>query len=213
MAAVGALLYLQLPIAALAMMIQTLLYLRPGELCSMKTKEWLAPYPQALAGVRFWCVLLHSDNQDKASKTNERDKSLMFNSVGFSWMEKELATLAAARNGSELLWPFSQEQYSEFVATAASLTGQADLVPYSFRHAGASHDLLTRSRSAEEVKQRGRWRTDGSLKHYGKPAKALQAQSRLRPAILEYGMWVDSHIGLIFQGEVLAPCPPMIGDQ
>eukprot|EP00972_Heterocapsa_arctica_P056044 8267140-Heterocapsa_arctica.AAC.1 len=41
------------------------------------------------------------------------------------------------------IWPFSQEDYGHQVALCVNRCGLAhlDIVPYSFRHAGASHDF------------------------------------------------------------------------
>lgn len=41
---------------------------------------------------------------------------------------------------------------------------------YGLRHGGASHDTLNRLRSLQQVKERGRWVTDSSVRRYkGKP--------------------------------------------
>eukprot|EP00972_Heterocapsa_arctica_P048005 7080248-Heterocapsa_arctica.AAC.1 len=45
---------------------------------------------------------------------------------------------------------------------------------YSFRHGGASHDALNHVRTLEQIKQRGRWKSDKSLARYTKPARAQQ---------------------------------------
>jgi hypothetical protein len=84
------------------------------------------------------------------------------------------------------------------------------VVPYSFRHAGASHDLVTKERTTAEVKARGRWRSDSSLRRYGKPAKELAAKDKLDPLILQDGRTVESLLDKVFRGEVAIPLPPKI---
>ena len=49
-------------------------------------------------------------------------------------------------------------------------TGCIGIVPYSFRHGGASHDALNHVRTPEQIKLRGRWKSDSSLQRYTKPA-------------------------------------------
>ena len=44
----------------------------------------------------------------------------------------------------------------------------ADAVLYRMRHGGASHDIVSNQRSVLEVKKRGRWANDQSLKRYAK---------------------------------------------
>ena len=42
------------------------------------------------------------------------------------------------------------------------------LVLYSLRHGGASDDTLRKARPLNEVKKRGRWRADSSVRRYEK---------------------------------------------
>ncbi len=61
------------------------------------------------------------------------------------------------------------------------------LSAYSPRHGGASHDLLTGSRSLQEVKRRGRWASDESLKRYGKETKLIEVMARVPPRTVASG--------------------------
>eukprot|EP00973_Karenia_brevis_P006482 882223-Karenia_brevis.AAC.1 len=62
---------------------------------------------------------------------------------------------------------------------------------YSLRHGGASEDILRRRRSVQEVKRRGRWTSDASLKRYAKEARLLSEISKLHPSILAFGRQMD----------------------
>ena len=62
------------------------------------------------------------------------------------------------------------------------------------RHGGASHDLLTKSRSVEAVKRRGRWRSDSSLKRYGKETRILSELNKVAPQVIELGEAVAKDI-------------------
>jgi hypothetical protein len=160
-----------------------------------------------------WYLLLHStEHSAKASKTNERDESIVIQAPGFEWIWEDLRLLKRRRllHGQTRLWPFDDASYLAEIKRAAAATGQPDVVPYSFRHAGASHDLVTRERTTAEVKARGRWKSDSSLKRYGKPAKELAAKDALDPAILRYGRLVESLLAKIFKGEVAPPEPPKL---
>jgi len=208
LAVVGWLLHRNEPVAALACLVQGLCYLRPGELTSLRTAELLAPPAGAAAGSP-WCLLLHSvAHNPSGSKTNERDESLLLNSAGYEWMNRELRILKELRSGAEMLWPFDASRYAALIGQAASATNQPDFVPYSLRHAGASRDLLLQARSTEEVKMRGRWRSDSSLRRYGKPAKQLQGLARLSPSMVAYGQAIEQALPLIFRGMQPVPPPP-----
>ena len=60
-----------------------------------------------------------------------------------------------------------------------------DAVLYRMRHRGASHDIVSNQRSMLEVKKRGRWANDQSLKRYAKGVRLqkveLEAGRRLSP--------------------------------
>lgn len=55
------------------------------------------------------------------------------------------------------------------------------------RHGGASEDLLLRKRSGLEVKRRGRWRSDDSLKRYGKETRLLAELSKIPKLTMKIG--------------------------
>ena len=52
---------------------------------------------------------------------------------------------------------------------------------YQLRHGGAADDLLTKTREYAAVKDRGRWRTDASVRRYGKVGK-IQALLNKMPS-------------------------------
>ncbi len=63
---------------------------------------------------------------------------------------------------------------------ACSLMGlPRDICLYQLRHGGASEDFLSRDRDSMEVKARGRWTTDMSLRRYAKPAQLQHLIARL----------------------------------
>ena len=64
------------------------------------------------------------------------------------------------------------------------------------------------ARTVEAVKARGRWRSDSSLRRYGKPAKAQQALRALPANVVAYGQLVEKQLKDIFEGRVSVPTPP-----
>eukprot|EP00969_Alexandrium_andersonii_P103968 4587497-Alexandrium_andersonii.AAC.1 len=55
---------------------------------------------------------------------------------------------------------------------------------YQLRHGGASWDRLRRVRTLQEVKQRGQWSADASVRRYEAAAK-VQAQELAVPQALQ----------------------------
>ncbi len=81
-------------------------------------------------------------------------------------------------------------------------------VLYSLRHGGASHDMLNRIRPLEEIKKRGRWRSDASLRRYTKGTRVLSELKKVAPQTLTYGQLIMSNLHLIFDQLMPVPQPP-----
>ena len=70
-------------------------------------------------------------------------------------------------------------------------------------------DILTGRRSLLEVKRRGQWKTDASLRRYGREAKVMQEMLKIPAATLEYGQFVAKYLEEVFHQTVLTN-PPII---
>ena len=73
------------------------------------------------------------------------------------------------------------------------------LCMYMLRHSGASHDFGTKSRTLLEIKRRGRWRSDDSVRRYEKGGR-LSSQLRslgdsLRAHSLNCARSIDKVVG------------------
>ena len=77
----------------------------------------------------------------------------------------------------ERLMPFEQTHYVRMVKMSLEAVGGGILggVAYSMRHGGPAWDRYNQFRSVAEVKSRGRWISDKSLKRYEKHSKIVQA--------------------------------------
>lgn len=60
------------------------------------------------------------------------------------------------------------------------------------------------------MRKRGRWRTDSSVRRYGKAAVAARQDHRLLAQALEYAGRVRRQLGDVFMGLVPAPVPPAL---
>ena len=182
-------------------------YLRPGECDALTGNQLVAPSPLAGYGYQSWGLWLHSSETSGAvpGKTGLFDETV--------WIDKcpELANilqhLAATRPGATPLWLTSAAEDMIIFAQAAAALGLEDIRPcrYGLRHGGASDDLMTRTRSALEVKRRGRWRSDTSLRRYAKETKILAELNKMPPRTLAYGRLVLNRIQAVLEGQHLAP--------
>ena len=61
-----------------------------------------------------------------------------------------------------------------------------------------------------EVKRRGRWADDRSLKRYGKETRLLHELGKIAPAVIEYGMAIEAQLLALLLGDVPIPPPPAL---
>ena len=66
--------------------------------------------------------------------------------------------------------------------------------PHDLRHAGASDDLLSGHRALGEVKERGRWAADGSVRRYAKRTRMQTKINELDEELRDFGQYVNSHL-------------------
>ena len=195
------------PIEALAVLVQDDTYMRPGELCSLAPSQLVEP----VAGISpKFGILLHPREGGEGSKTNEFDESLLLDTPGMEWLGQQLLVIKAGRHGQTSLFPFTHaEYYDKFMMAVRQLKLQDHhLVPHSLRHSGASRDLLLDRRPLAAVKARGRWRSDQSLKRYGKAARSLSEAATYPRALLDYGQRVKDSLQAYFEeGRSLPPIP------
>ena len=101
-----------------------------------------------------------------------------------------------ARCPSARLWSFEMGPANIERKSASDPLGLSEISPslYSLRHGGASRDLLERRRTVQEVKIRGRWQSDSSLRRYAKATKLVDVISRVPPETLAKGQLVIDNI-------------------
>ena len=120
----------------------------------------------------------------KASKTGLFDESVLLDS---RWLgavvPTQLASLARSRSAGARLWSWRHSEFlDEWRASVRALRfaeQQLTTCLYGLRHGGASHDTLNRLRTAQQVKERGRWVTDASVHRYRKASLAQSELSKL----------------------------------
>lgn len=88
--------------------------------------------------------------------------------------------------------------------------GHTSASRYSLRHGGASDDMITKRRSIPEIKQRGGWSSDSSLKRYVKETRILSELNKVAPQVLHFADFGSSHLEQVFQSpEIFPPLPPV----
>ena len=65
------------------------------------------------------------------------------------------------------------------------------LTPHAVRHSGPSQDFLNKSRTADEIQARGRWKSLRSIQRYRKPGQMVAKMNRIPEHI-----WVEARQSL-----------------
>lgn len=76
-------------------------------------------------------------------------------------------------------------QFLEALAETEAAVALGGVHVHQLRHGGASHDFATRSRTLEEVRRRGRWRSWASVRRYEKEPRVAQMLHRLPGPLLD----------------------------
>ena len=165
------------------------LYLRPSEAHRVKCKH-VVPPQGGVSGTRHATVVLNPYEDGRASKTHEYDESLLLDCSLLPALGRRLLKLAQARvkqAGKEaLLFTVSQAQVATDLREACRrlrVPAELDVVMYMFRHAGASTDFALKLRPLAEIKLRGRWKSDASLRRYEKGGRLADQLQRLPPRL------------------------------
>jgi hypothetical protein len=193
---------------ALRLFIQFLTYMRPGECSNLKVKQLVCP--QGTAGNRFdhFAILLHPFEDTVPGKTGLFDASVVLDSD--RWINPLLYQLIAGRDPEESLWSHPHSMLVDQFALAQKMMNLEHLNSclYTLRHGGATHDILTRRRTVLEVKQRGRWGSDTSLKRYIKLARLQTELAKVPIELRQFGMSILADLPSILSKVIKTPAPP-----
>ena len=180
-------------------------YLRPGEIDKLEVFQLIPPTPAAGPQFRWFSIILSPPELETPGKTGLWDESVMIDRD--PELIPLLATLVQGRPPADPLWGRSADDADTFRAMV-DLLGLEALRPcrYAIRHGGASDDLLTNFRDLIQIKTRGRWVADASLKRYAKESKLAAELRKVDPRILAYGLAVEKDLAGVLSG--FRPLPP-----
>ena len=211
-AVVGDLLSRAKPLHALAAEVSLSGYLRPTDMDSLLVKELIPPQTQISATYKCWALVLHSSESCSIGKTGGRDETILLDDEVMMSLSPVMYELVRGADPNSKLFPFSQEDYSREIRNSVVRLGLENVgfVPYSLRHAGASGDFLENTRTLQEIQFRGRWRSEKSLKRYCKASLAQAVAAEIRPEVIEYGRFVQTHLAALLMKRKAMPPPPVV---
>ena len=184
-------------------------YLRPKETARLRVNQRVPPALLLGPGAATWGVLVSPASLGVPGKTGHYDESVVLDI--HTWLHPPLMMLVATRSRTDLLFSrepgWTRARFSEVCDRVGLGPWQPCL--YGFRHGGASHNLLMRHQSVAEVKKRGHWASDRSLRRYGKESLVMQKTNRIPRATLLYGLHIEAELVTVFHAapSVASPAP------
>ena len=126
---------------------------------------------------KMWALVLNP--REAGQQSNETillDQGWMGDMLGpgLRWIKKH-------KKPHEYVYDFSAAHFKKVMGAAAvrAGVGMLQVHPCQIRHSGPSHDVAQASRSLMEIKLRGRWKADASMRRYTKWGRLGEQLARL----------------------------------
>ena len=185
-------------------------YLRPGELYRSKWRH-LTPAPGRVKPAGdFTAMLLHPEEEMIASKTGEFNETVVIDQPAFA---ATLRQCKANRDSDAPLAGVTPRVLRGLLRGACAklkIDGIVEVEMYSLRHSGPSADRLKHRRPLLEVKKRGRWRSDTSLRRYEKGAYAAVQLGRCSAELLRFAERCATLLPAVLAGSCAPLLPPSL---
>jgi hypothetical protein len=194
---------------AFYLIVQFRTYIRPGVFARLKSKQLTPPAGEGGRNFGLWYFNLNPVEDLIPGKTGLYDQSVVWDTE--AWAAMYFYKLVAQAPETPM-WPFSHVHLLHAFTEACTVLGLLNLKPclYGLRHGGASDDLLQDRRALLEVKDRGGWASDASLKRYGKRARITGELHKIPREILSYGCLVGSHLEAVFVNRIVFKPPNLV---
>ena len=164
------------PTVALCILTMFNTYIRPSEALKLRKQDVVRTSNLGLQ----WAINLNSSDEAETSKVGMEDESILLDNPMMNYLGPALHRLSLGLPSA----PLPNLKYADLIhwwRTALMSIGLAQdfAVLYQLRHSGASWDRLKKTRTTLEIKLRGRWSSDASLRRYDSHAKVAQLYEKL----------------------------------
>jgi hypothetical protein len=195
-------------VLALALYISFICYLRPGECQKLRVRSLIRANPAAGPGLQMWGLLLHESvlapGGQGPSKTGLWDEAILLDRD--FWLQPFLEVMLQRPEQQELFRLPASDVKQSFLKYCHHLQlDQFEPCLYQLRHGGASDDAITERRSLLEIKLRGRWRSDASLRRYARTTNLLREVNRMPQQVIYLGKWLEQNLEAAFHFRTRIP--------
>ena len=178
--------------AAMCLLIQLDTYMRPTAAIELRWSSVVIPFG-ALGGlgsadssVNKWAFVLGNSDLGETTKSGTIDDTVLLGTdtrdfivdVWERYAEKYYA------DGARIFPGLTLSKYEKLFTKAGKLSNTAALhvTPHVVRHTAPSHDFLVGSRTIPEIKARGQWAHDASVRRYQQSGRLLLQSQKLSAA-------------------------------
>ena len=159
----------------LALLTMFVCYFRPSELLSLEVQDLVKP----TRSIPHFALLLHPQERGVSSKTGEWDDGLSLSNRFCPALGQLLSRWAQKRPTGSPMFAMDYRHLRQIFMQGMEELGLGVPSLYRLRHGGASSDYAMGHRPLLEIKRRGRWRADSSLRRYEKSTRAQAVEGRL----------------------------------
>ena len=197
--------------AAIATAVTFSQFLRPVEMLRLQPEDVVAPPRRGPRGTRAWALILHPEERGQPSKVGLFNETVVADNVKlYPFLRTILPALAKRPKGRPALALTYSTWAHQFRAAGERLHLRSLGPPtlYQLRHGGASHESWTEFRGVADIKLKGRWASDASLRRYCKGGRVNQILRRLPAAMQKHAELCASSLAELLSGRCSARPPP-----
>ena len=169
-------------------------YYRPSEVFTLKVGDLLRPTSRLTS----YALQLHPSSDPEAGPSKNRifDDGVPLDSPVFPWLPSALIKHLRLRSrpATALMFVFKYPELLAAFKLACKDLKIADASLYRLRHGGASHDAAAQLRTLVEIKRRGRWQTDTSVRRYEKRTWLQSIEVKVTPTQESKALAVESNL-------------------
>ena len=134
------------------------------------------------------------------SKARQFDDGVPIDSEIFPWLPKAMVRTLRLnqRAATDKMFDFQYKELLSIFRQACEELKIRDPSLYRLRHGGASHDAATRMRTLQEIKRRGRWASDTSLRRYEKRTWLQAEEAKVSPTQQCRAIEIERSLGARF---------------
>ena len=175
-------------------------YMRPSEPLTVRRGDLVGPVPGVSSE---WHVSLFPEERPDRSKTYASNDSVCLTIFWAPWFPQLVAALAKGRGG-EKLFSFSYPSFLAIFESCRKKLGLGAIVPYEARHSGPAIDMARGHRNRQQIRERGRWKSEKSVIRYEQRARLGQSYQRLPAHIQTLLNRCERHLGDVLLGRMPA---------